>query len=183
MKINISGVGISLTEALKEKVNSKMSKLDKFFTDNTTAQVNLKTEGKKQAFEVTIPVKKNVIRISEVNDDLYAAIDLAIDKLERQIRKFRTKIRDKKIKEIVRNEDIGAFSDVDIEEDEKENIEIKIVKKKNFYLEPMTPEEACAELEMLNHNFFVFKNLETDSICVVYKRVDDAYGIIIPNEK
>ena len=97
MKINISGVGISLTEALKDKVNEKLSKLDKFFTDNTTAQVNLKTEGKKQAFEVTIPVKKNVIRISEVNDDMYTAIDLAIDKLERQVRKFRTKIRDKKI--------------------------------------------------------------------------------------
>ena len=183
MKINISGVGMSLTDALKDKVNEKLSKLNKFFTDETQAQVNLKTEGKKQAFEVTIPVKKNVIRISEVNDDLYTAIDLAIDKLERQVRKFRTKIRDKKIKEIVKNEYAGSFTETEIEEDEQEPIEIKIVKKKNFYLEPMTPEEACMELEALNHNFFVFKNLETDSICVVYKRVDDAYGIIIPNDK
>lgn len=183
MRINISGVGIGLTDALKDTVNKKLSKLDKFFTDDTTAQVKLKTEGRKQVFEVTIPVKKNVIRISESNDDMYAAIDFAIDKLERQVRKFRTKMRDKKIKEIVRNENIGAFSEIEIDEDVKEPIDIKIVKQKNFYLEPMTPEEACIELEMLNHNFFVFKNLETDSVCVVYKRSDGAYGIITPNGK
>lgn len=181
MKINISGMGISLTDALKERINSKLSKLDKYFTDETQAQVNLKTEGKKVAFEVTIPVKKNVVRVSEVNEDLHTAIDYAIDKLERQVHKYRTKVRDKKMKEIVKNEEVGAFSDIDIEEDEKDLTEIKIVKKKNFYLEPMTPDEACMQLDMLNHNFFVFKNLETDSVCVVYKRTDDTYGLIVTN--
>ena len=111
MKINISGKGIDLTESLKEQINSKMEKLDRYFTDNTTANVTLKTEKMSHIVEITIPVKGNVLRVQSDTEDMYKSIDQSVDVLERQIRKYRTKIKDRKIHNLMRNEVEGGFSD------------------------------------------------------------------------
>ncbi len=174
MKIIITGRNVDLTDAIKDRANDKLSKLDKFFTNETTATVTLKKENGKDVAEINIPVKGNLLRVSEKQDNLFAAIDTATEKLERQIRKYRTKIRDKKIQTIMRNNAEGNFSEEKIEE---EPTEIKIVKKKQMLLKPMDEEEACMQLDMIGHSFFIYENTN-GKICVAYKRGDGNFGII-----
>ena len=180
MKIIISGQGMDLTPALKEQVEMKLGKLDKYFTDDTVANATLKTQKNAQVIEVTIPVKGSVLRVHSETDDMYKSIDQAEQILERQIRKFRTKIRDNKIHNIMVSESSGNFSEEHVEEEDNE---IKIVKKKHFMLKPMDPIEACMQAQLVDHTFFVFKNSETDSVCVVYKRGDGAFGLNEPEEE
>lgn len=177
MKIIITGKNVDLTDAIKERVNEKLSKLDKFFTNETTATVTLKKENGKDVAEINIPVKGNLLRVSEKQDNLYAAIDTAADKLERQIRKYRTKIRDKKIQTIMRNNVEGSFSEEKVED---EPTDIKIVKKKQMLLKPMDDEEACMQLDMIGHSFFIYENTK-GKVCVSYKRGDGNFGIIEPD--
>ena len=181
MRIIISGKGMDLTEALKEQVEAKMKKLDKYFISTTVATATMKTEKNSHIIEITIPVKGNVLRVQRCTDDMYKSIDDAIDILERQIRKYRTKFRDNKIHNLMRKEAEGDFSyDEEIEEIVDD---IRIVKKKHFVVKPMDPVEACMQSELIDHDFFLFKNSETGNICAVYKRADGAFGLLEPEEE
>lgn len=175
MKYTIRGDKIKVTKAINDYVETKISKLDKYFKDgNVNANVLIKLKGKKDAIEVTIPYDKYVIRSEEIHDDLYAAIDLVVDKLERQIRKNKTKLK----KQTKSNDKIFNFDyEIDKQEEQKDN---KIVKRKTLEMKPMDEEEAILELELLGHDFFIYKDMH-GNIKVIYKRKDGNYGIIETN--
>jgi putative sigma-54 modulation protein len=173
MKINIRGDKVTVTKAIKDQVENKLMKLEKYFEnpDAITAHVNIKINNLSQIIEVTIPTKKFTIRAEDSNEDLYAAIDLVVDKIERQIRKNKTKIKNK-YKNTV-NLDLNL--ELDSEEVEEAN---KIIKRKDMEMKPMDEEEALIQAELLGHDFFIFKNLDEECVSVLYKRKDSSYGII-----
>ena len=176
MKIKIFGKNIEVTEGIRSAVEEKIGKLDKYFAGETRVDVTLSVNKNEQKVEVTIPVKGRIIRAEEISDDMYVSIDMVEETIERQLVKYKNKIVDKKksIKE--------AFTETYIEadyEDEDED-QIKIKKTKRFGIKPMDPEEACVEMELLGHNFFVFLNAETEEVNVVYKRKGNTYGLIEP---
>lgn len=177
MKFKITGRNINLTEGLKNQVEKKLGKLSKFFSPDTTAVVTLSVQKDVQTIEVTIPVKGSIIRAEEGSDDMYVSIDLVEEIIERQIRRHRKKLIDK-------TQHAESFSDLFLESDDivEDEPEIKIVKVKKFDFKPMDPEEACLQMELLGHNFFVFNNSETNQTCVVYKRKNDTYGLIEPED-
>lgn len=174
MKYNIRGDKMIVTDAINSYVEGKLGKLDKYFKNNEIkANVLLKVRGaNRQIIEVTIPTEKFILRCEEENNDLYAAIDLCVDKLERQIRKNKTKLKRHVTKE--KNKDINF----EFELAENEDIDETIVRRKKIDTKPMDEEEAILEMELLGHDFFVFKNTNTESVCVVYKRKSGDYGII-----
>ena len=172
MKYNIRGDKMIITDAIKDYAETKLGKLEKYFKDDDiTANVLAKVRGKSQIVEVTIPTSKFIHRSEEENEDLYAAIDLVSDKLERQIRKNKTRLN-RNIKDSVK--EFNFDFDIKDEEESKE----KIVKRKNIEMKPMDEEEAILEMELLGHSFFVYKDMDTDKICVLYKRKDGDYGLI-----
>lgn len=176
MKIKIFGKNIEVTEGIRSAVEEKIGKLDKYFAEETRVDVTLSVNKNEQKVEVTIPVKGRIIRAEEISDDMYVSIYMVEETIERQLVKYKNKIIDKKksIKE--------AFTETYIEadyEDEDED-QIKIKKTKRFGIKPMDPEEACVEMELLGHNFFVFLNAETEEVNVVYKRKGNTYGLIEP---
>lgn len=172
MRYIISARNTGLTEGLQTAVESKLSKLERYFTPDTEVHVTLIVEHDRQKVEVTIPMKGSIIRAEEVSEDMYSSIDLVQETIERQLRRYKTKIVDRNQASVV-----PAF----IEEPESaEEDEIRIVKTKRFAVKPMDPEEACLQMEMLGHSFFVFRNADSDQVCVVYKRKDGAYGLIEP---
>lgn len=175
MNINISGKGIDLTPSIKEIVEKKLSKLDKYFVKEVDCNVKISTQKDMQKIEVTIPMKNNAVRAEHQSKDLYQSIDLVVDILERQIRKYKTKIQRKK------QANVSLFEGFNFTDDSSsDETEINIVKTKTFDMKPMTPEEACLQMELVGHNFFVFSNADSGKICVVYKRGLDSYGLIIP---
>lgn len=173
MKYNIRGEKLEVTPAIKSYIEEKIGKLDKYFDspEDITANVVIKVRGKEQKMEITIPTQGFTLRSEEEHSDLYAAIDLTVDKLERQIRKNKTKINSKIKKNLIQNFEIEV-------EDTFDDEESTLMKRKKIDMKPMDEEEALLQMEMLGHSFFVFKNIETDSICVIYKRKDNNYGII-----
>ena len=174
MKYIISGHNIDVTDGIRAAVESKLGKLDKYLKPDTEATVTLSVEKDRQKIEVTIPVKGNIIRAEEVSTDMYASIDLIEETIERQIRRYRKKLID-------RQQAGGNFTPEYIEEDyDDEEDVIKIVRSKKFGIKPMDAEEACVQMELLGHSFFVFLNTETDEVNVVYKRKDGAFGLIEP---
>ena len=173
MKITISGKNIDVTEGLKAAVNEKLGKLEKYFTPDTNVIVTLSVEKERQKIEVTIPVKGNIIRSEQVSNDMYVSIDLVEEIIERQLKKYKNKIVDKKQAAV-------AFSDLFINEEYDSNDEVDIVKVKKFAMKPMDPEEACVQMELLGHSFYVFLNSETEQVNVVYKRKGNTYGLIEP---
>ena len=174
MRITITGRNIELTAGIKEAVEEKLSKLEKYFKPDTDVNVTLSVEKERQKIEVTIPVKGNIIRSEQVSDDMYVSIDLVEEVIERQLRKYKNKLIDK-------HQEGGSFqSEFMAEEAEVDDGEIKIVRTKRFGMKPMFPEDACVQMELLGHNFFVFSNAETDEVNVVYKRKDGTYGLIEP---
>ena len=176
MKFIISGRNIDITDGLRNAVEDKLGKLEKFFTDDTEIHVTLSVEKERQKIEVTIPVKGNIIRSEQVSNDMYVSIDLVEEIIERQLREYRKKIIDKK-------QNAGTFQQAFMEKDfEDENTnEIKIIRTKKFGFKPMYPEDACVQMELLGHNFFVFLNAETEEVNVVYKRKGNTYGLIEPD--
>lgn len=160
------------TEAIKNYIESKLSKLDKYFENSSEieATVLTKSNGRTQVIEVTIPTKHFMLRNEESNDDLYAAIDKIVDKLERQIRKNKEKINKKINKTIIKDFDYDLQDEYEEEE--------KIVKRKKVELKPIDEEEAIIQMEMLGHSFFVYKDVNTDNVCIIYKRKNGDYGII-----
>ena len=165
MNYIISGKNIEVTEGLRNAVQDKLSKLEKYFAADTGAQVTFSVEKDRQKIEVTIPMKGHIIRAEQVSDDMYV--------IERQVTKHRKKLIDKEQNVAYLNE---AFVDEDIEDDD----DIKIVRTKKFAVKPMYPEDACIQMDLLGHNFYVFRNAETDEVNVVYKRKGNTYGLIEP---
>jgi ribosomal subunit interface protein len=174
MNYNIRGENIEVTPAIREYVEKKVSKLDRYFTEtpNASVSVNLRVyQDKKAKVEITIPMKNLVLRAEELHEDMYAAIDLITDKLERQIRKHKTKVNRK-----FRGKDVGPIFSDDTPYGEEEDLEL--VRTKRFDLKPMDSEEAILQMNLLGHNFYVFQNAETNNTNVVYKRKDGRYGLI-----
>ena len=173
MRITMTGRNIDLTNGLKNQVTKKLTKLEKYFAPDTEVRVVLSTVKDLDKIEVTIPTKTGFIRAEEATDDFYASIDLVEEDIEKQIKKFKTKLIDKKQAAL-------PFSDLFAEEEAEAAEEIVIVRSKKFAVKPMDPEEACLQMEMLGHSFFVFLNADTEAVNVVYKRKDGTYGLIEP---
>ena len=175
MQYIITGRNIDITEGLRSAVHEKIGKLERYFSPATEVHVTLSVEKDRQKIEVTIPVKGSIIRSEQVSNDMYVSIDLVEEIIERQIRRYKKKLIDKKQAAI-------AFSQAFIEDEEDTAYEddIQIVKTKKFAMKPVNPEEACLQMEMLGHNFFVFLNSETEQVNVVYKRKNGTYGLIEP---
>ena len=173
MNYIISGKNIEVTEGLKSAVQDKLSKLEKYFTEDTVAQVTFSVEKDRQKIEVTIPMKGHIIRAEQVSDDMYVSIDLVLEVIERQVTRHKKKLVDKA-------QNAAYFQNAFIEEEDEEDDEIKIVRTKKFDVKPMYPEDACIQMDLLGHNFFVFRNADTDEVNVVYKRKGNTYGLIEP---
>ena len=164
MQYIISGKNIDVTEGLKEAIYEKIGKLERYFTPETEVHVTLSVEKERQKIEITIPMKGNNVRAEQVSNDMYVSIDLVEEIIERQLRKYKTKIINKK-------QNVETFQPEFIEKDyEDDTNEIKIIRTKKFGFKPMYPEDACVQMELLGHNFFVFLNAETEEVNVVYKR-------------
>ena len=172
MRFIITGRNIDVTEGLKSAVEEKLGKLDRFFAPETEVNVTLSVEKERQKIEVTIPVKGNIIRSEQVSSDMYVSIDLVEEVIERQLKKYKNKIVDKQ-------QNAAAFAKEFVEKDYDDD-EVKIIRTKRFGIKPMDPEEACVQMELLGHNFYVFRNAETDEVNVVYKRKGNTYGLIEP---
>mgnify|MGYP002623363679 CR=1 FL=1 len=173
MKFTITGKNIEVTDGLRSAVTEKIGKLDKYFNADTEAIVTLSVEKERQKIEVTIPVKGNIIRAEEVSNDMYVSIDLVEEIIERQMRKYKNKIIESK-------QAASEFNKQYIDNDFDDEPEIKIIRSKKFGIKPMDPEEACVQMELLGHNFYVFSNSETEEVNVVYKRKNGTYGLIEP---
>ena len=192
MKFIISGKNITVSQGLRTAVEDKLGKLERYFTPDTEVIVTLSVEKERQKIEVTIPVKGNIIRSEQVSNDMYVSIDLVEEVIERQLRKYKNKIVDKQ--QAAANFQ-KEYIDKDYEEEDEVKIiqnarseesrvgkedEVKIIRTKKFGIKPMYPEDACVQMELLGHNFFVFYNAETDQVNVVYKRKGNTYGLIEP---
>ena len=173
MRYVITGRNIDVTEGLRNAVQEKIGKLEKYFTADTEVHVTLSVEKERQKIEVTIPVKGNIIRSEQVSSDMYVSIDLVEEVIERQLRKYKNKL-------IQKEQNVAQFSKGFVDEDTYDEEEISIIRSKKFAMKPMDPEEACVQMELLGHTFFVFRNSETDEVNVVYKRKDNTYGLIEP---
>jgi putative sigma-54 modulation protein len=173
MKYTVSGKNIDVTAGLKDAVVEKLSKLERYFAPDTEVNVTLSVEKERQRIEVTIPIKGTIIRAEQVSSDMYASIDLVEAILERQLRRYKNKLVDQK-------QSATALSQMFIEEETGAEDEIQIVRSKKFAIKPMDVEEACVQMELLGHDFFVFRNADTDEVNVVYKRKGNTYGLIEP---
>ena len=173
MNINIRGDKIEVTDSIKNYVKEKLARLDKYFDEpnRIDAHVLIRVKNNEEIIEVTIPTSKYTLRAEEKNADLYAAIDLVVDVLERQIRKNKTRLN-RNVKDNIK--EFNFDFDIKEEEEAKE----KIVKRKDIEMKPMDEEEAILEMELLGHSFFVYKDMDTNKTCVLYKRKDGDYGLI-----
>ena len=141
--------------------------------EETEVHVTMSVEKDRQKIEVTIPVKGNIIRSEQVSNDMYVSIDLVEEIIERQLKKYKNKLVDK-------HQNGGSFKEEFLEKDFVDEEEIKIIRTKHFGMKPMYPEDACVQMELLGHNFFVFYNAQTEAVNVVYKRKGNTYGLIEP---
>ena len=171
MKLNIRGEKQKITDAMKDYAEEKLEKLEKYIKDNEsiTGYVLFKVNGPRQKIEITIPLKNFTLRIEESGDDFYALIDTATDKLERQIRKNKSKLESKRYKE--KKDFVLDFIDEKYEED-------KIVRRKQMDYKPMDEDEAIIQMELLGHDFFLYRDIDTDKVSLIYKRKDGNYGLI-----
>ena len=174
MKYVVFGKNLEVTDGLQQAVEKKLGKLERYFTQDTTCTVTLSTERERQKVEVTIPVRGNIIRSEQVSNDMYVSIDLVEEVIERQLKKYKNKIIDRK-------QAGGNFQQEFIDHEyDQEDGEIRIIRSKKFDIKPMYPEDACVQMELLGHSFFVFNNAETGETNVVYKRKGGTYGLIEP---
>lgn len=173
MLFTITGKNVNVTESMKGMVEEKIGKLERYFAPNTEVHVTFSVEKDRHKVEVTIPVKGNIIRAEEVSTDMYSAIDMIEDIIEKQLKKYKNKIKDFK-------QSGEGLSRAFLEEEYEDDDEIRIDRVKCFAMKPMTPEDACLQMELLGHSFYVFRNSETDEVNVVYKRKGNSYGLIEP---
>ena len=176
MNFMISGKNLEVSDGLRTAIEEKLGKLERYFTQDTKCVVTLSLEKERQKVEVTIPVKGSIIRSEQVSNDMYVSIDLVEEVSERQLKKYKNKIVDRK-------QEGGNFQQTFIDRDfEQEEDEIQIIRTKKFPIKPMYPEDACVQMELLGHNFFVFNNAESNEVNVVYKRKGGTYGLIEPED-
>ncbi len=173
MEFIIVGKNIDVTEGLRSAVEDKIGKLERYFTPETEIHVTLSVEKDRQKIEVTIPVKGSIIRSEQVSNDMYVSIDLVEEIIERQLKKYKNKLVGSK-------HGSSNFKQEFIEREYQDDDEIRIVRSKKFDIKPMYPEDACVQMELLGHGFFVFHNAETGQVNVVYKRKGNTYGLIEP---
>ena len=175
MELKIRGDKIKITKSMKDYIEDKLSKLDKYLekSNDVSANVMVKVRGHEQKVEITIPLKSFILRSEETQEDFYAAVDKTIDKLERQIRKNKTRIMAKHEKASF---DFN-FESIDIDKKEEKD-QKKVVKRKAIEIKPMSEEEAILQMELLGHEFFMYKDSETMEVAVVYKRKDGNYGVL-----
>lgn len=174
MKLIISGKNIEVTEALRERIGKKLGKLEKYFNPNTEAHITMSVEKNRHIFEVTIYLNGIVLRAEVENTDMYASIDKAVDILEGQIRKNKTRLEKKLHTSAFKSEDFKFDAPVEEEQD------FKIVRTKKFAIKPMNVEEAILQMNLLGHEFFMFSNAKSKEVNVVYRRKDGGYGLIEP---
>ncbi|ABY95399.1 MULTISPECIES: ribosome hibernation-promoting factor, HPF/YfiA family [Thermoanaerobacter] len=181
MNITVSGKnGMAVTDGLRDAVIKNVSKLSKYFPEDTEVRTVLSVQKNNHIAEITIPFKGIIFRAEEVSDDMYVSIDRVVDKIEKQILKHKAKLKNRfGSNESIRFEIPPAYEEAKGEEEEGS---FEIVKTKRFPIKPMSPEEAILQMNLLGHNFFVFTNADTDTINVVYKRKDGKYGLIEPLE-
>lgn len=175
MKFIISGKNIDVTPGLKDTIEHKLGKLERYFTPETEIIVTLSVEKERQKIEVTIPVKGHIIRSEQSSNDMYVSIDLVEEVIERQLRKYKNKL-------VARNQEGSNFKQefFESEDTSSEDDEIKIIRTKRFGIKPMFPEDACIQMDLLGHDFYVFFNAETEEVNVVYKRKNGTFGLIEP---
>ena len=175
MELNIRGDKIKITKAMKDYIEEKISKLDKYLEKGKDVKANVivKVKGHEQTIEITIPLKSFILRSEETQEDFYAAVDKTIDKLERQVRKNKTRLMTKHEKA---SYDFNFDSIVVDKKEEKEDH--KVVKRKTIEVKPMSEEEAILQMDLLGHQFFMYKDSETMDIAVVYTRKDGNYGVL-----
>ena len=175
MKFIIIGKNIDVTPGLREAVESKLGKLGRYFTPNTEIHVTLSVQKGHQKIEVTIPVKGGLVRSEQESSDMYVSIDLVEEVIERQLRKYKNKL-------VACEQEGGNFKQefFDAEDNIEDDGEIKIVRTKKFGFKPMYPEDACVQMELLGHDFYVFCNAESDEVNVVYRRKNGTFGLIEP---
>lgn len=172
MKYVIVGKNVEVSSSLENVIHEKLGKLEKYLPEDVTAHVTLRVDKDRQSVEVTIPVKGTVIRTEQVSNDMYVSIDLAQEVLERQITKYRKKLIDRHRGAAPKEYEVDAGGDEG---------EIRIVRHKQFEMKPMYPEDACIQMELLGHSFYMFINAETEQVNVVYKRKGGTYGLIEPD--
>lgn len=177
MRVSVIGKNMTATSALKEMVEKKISKVEKFFGPEVNAKATLSVQKNKQKIEVTIPFNGIILRAEEASDDMYKSIDLVVSKLERQIRKQRTKLSRKNHESLrfAQIDEVAIENSNDIEENGK------VVKVKKFGVKPMSVEEAVLQMELIGHNFFLFQDSEENKVNVIYKRKDGDYGLLEPD--
>ena len=175
MNFIISGKNIDVTPGLKSCIEQKLGKLERYFTPETEIIVTLSVEKERQKIEVTIPVKGHIIRSEQSSNDMYVSIDLVEEVIERQLRKYKNKL-------VARNQEGSNFKQefFEPEDTSSEDDEIKIIRTKRFGIKPMFPEDACIQMDLLGHDFYVFFNAETEEVNVVYKRKNGTFGLIEP---
>lgn len=175
MNFIISGKNIDVTPGLKSCIEQKLGKLERYFTPETEIIVTLSVEKERQKIEVTIPVKGHIIRSEQSSNDMYVSIDLVEEVIERQLRKYKNKL-------VARSQEGSNFKQefFESEDTSSEDDEIKIIRTKRFGIKPMFPEDACIQMDLLGHDFYVFFNAETEEVNVVYKRKNGTFGLIEP---
>ncbi|MEJ8552681.1 ribosome hibernation-promoting factor, HPF/YfiA family [Tepidibacter sp. Z1-5] len=174
MKLTIVGKNIEITEGIKLSIEEKLGKIDKYFNNDMDVRATIRAKKSRQTIEVTIiPVSGNIIRAEDSEENLYAAIDVVVDKLSKQLRKYKTKL-------INKSQDNASirFENIESSIENENDSEINIVRRKKFGIKPMSEEEAILQMELLGHNFFVFTDSETSEMSVAYKRKSGDYGII-----
>lgn len=186
LTFNIRGENIEVTDAIRDYVQKRLAKLEKYFEKNvdSTAHVNLKVYQNKTAkVEVTIPLPYLTLRAEETSPDLYASVDLVTDKLERQIRKYKTKVNRKSREKGFKNVDFAAPVDDEAAETDESESAISVVRTKRISLKPMDNEEAILQMDMLGHDFFIYEDADTNGVSIVYRRNDGRYGLIEASEE
>jgi len=176
MRIIVSGKNIEITNALRDYATKRISKVSKYFENDIEAQVTMSVEKDRHIVEVTIPINGIILRGEEETGDMYSSIDMVVEKLEKQIHKYKTRINRKLRRTALANAEMEFASKNDDEEP-------KVVKTKRFAMKPMAVEEAILQMNLLGHDFFVFSNAETEEVNVVYKRRNGNYGLIEPEFK
>lgn len=174
MKMIISGKKLELTDGIKTAIEDKLGKLERYLNPETEVKVTVSAKKSTQKIEVTIiPVSGPIIRAEDSQGNLYAAIDVVYDKLKKQIRRYKNKLQDKH-----QSKDQSIRFQIGEEIEDDESLDIVIERRKKFDMKPMSPEEAVLQMELIEHEFYMFRNIESDEISIVYKREDGGYGLI-----
>ena len=176
MNIIISGKQMDLTDGIKNAIEEKLGRLDFYLHPSTDVKVTVSAKKARQKVEVTIiPISGPIIRAEDIEENLYAAIDIVYDKLNNQLRKYKKRLQDRhKSNESIRFDSIQE----DYDSSDEDNLDIVIERTKKFYIKPMSPEEAVLQMDLLQHDFYMFKNSESDGTSIVYRRKNGGYGLI-----